>query len=125
MRASDSPARPLVGGATVLGIALVVVSLVATVMVEDDERQEGDVLVVAENTEYPGNVTASAGAIGFFIENKDRVRHTFVIDEEDVKEEVPASTDRRLEVTLEPGTYEFYCDVPGHEDMKGTLEVTQ
>lgn len=29
-------------------------------------------------------------------------------------------------VTLKPGTYSFYCPVPGHEDagMKGTLTVT-
>jgi plastocyanin len=24
---------------------------------------------------------------------------------------------------VEPGTYEYYCDIDGHEDMKGTLTV--
>jgi plastocyanin len=123
VRATEAPARPLVFGAAGLSAVLVAVSLVATLQVEDDEQQDGDIVVVAEGVEYPETLAAQAGAIGLFIENKDLVRHTFVIDAEDVKQEVPSSTNRRLEVTLEAGTYEYYCDVPGHEEaMKGTLE---
>ena len=33
--------------------------------------------------------------------------------------------DSTFQVTLKPGTYEFFCEVPGHEagGMKGTLTV--
>lgn len=124
LRASTVPIRPLVGGAAVLSVVLVAVSLVATLGVEDDTPQDGDILVTAEDVEYPETLTASAGTFGLYIENKDLVRHTFVIDDEDVKQELPSSANRRLELTLEAGSYEFYCDVPGHEeDMKGTLTV--
>ena len=47
----------------------------------------------------------------------------FVIVDQDVKLELPADRDRRLEVELTAGTYEFLCDVPGHERMNGTIEV--
>jgi plastocyanin len=124
MRASDGVARPLVAGAVALGVVLVAASLVATLQVSDDAQQSGDVAIAAKDVEYPEHVTAKAGAVALYIENKDLVRHTFVIDDRDLKQELPAQTSRRVEVTLEPGSYEFHCDVPGHEDMKGTLEVT-
>ena len=28
-----------------------------------------------------------------------------------------------LDITAAPGTYEFVCKVPGHDDMKGTLTI--
>ena len=57
-------------------------------------------------------------------QNKDVVRHTFVIEGQDVKQEMPGSTNRRLEINLPAGRYEFKCDVPGHERMEGILEVS-
>jgi len=77
--------------------------------------------VVARDVEYPGTITVNAGEVSFFVQNKDRFRHTFVIEGQDVKTELPGSTARRVTATLAPGTYTFKCDVPGHETMKGTL----
>jgi hypothetical protein len=52
------------------------------------------------------------------------LRDTFVIKGQDIKQEMRGSTSRRFEVTLPAGTYEFYCDVPGHSGvMKGVLTV--
>jgi plastocyanin len=38
-----------------------------------------------------------------------------------------AGGSRSLELKLKPGTYTFYCSVPGHRQagMEGTLTVTQ
>jgi plastocyanin len=116
--------RPAVGVVAALAVVLVAISAVATLGLEDDERQAGDIVVVAKDVEFPERVEASAGAIAFFVDNEDIFRHTFLIEGEDVKQELPGTTARRVEVTLAAGSYRFYCDVPGHEDMEGTLEVS-
>ena len=123
MRRSSNASPYVVGGAIALVAIALLGSLVATLSVSDDARAEGDVVVVAEGIEYPERVTLPSGVRGIFLENKDVVRHTFVVEGQDVKKELPGSTNRRLEVGLPPGQYEFKCDVPGHERMEGTLEI--
>lgn len=123
LRRPDSLARPVALGAGALALAFVAIGLVATLGVEDDPRSDGDIAVVAHKIEYPKTVAAKAGEVGFYIENKDLIRHTFVIDDRDVKIELPGSASRHVTVALTAGTYEFHCDVPGHESMKGTIEV--
>ena len=116
--------RPVAGVVAALAVVLVAVSAVATLGLESDAQQVGDIVVVAEDVEYPETLSASAGAIAFYVDNKDVIRHTFTIDDGDVEQELPGSTARRVEVTLAAGSYRFYCDVPGHEDMEGMLEVS-
>lgn len=111
-------------GAAVVAVAFVI-SLAVTVSIEDDARTSGDVVIVAQDSKFRlGTVALRAGGTGIFIENKDRIRHTFVIEGTEVKRERPGSIDRRVEVDLPVGTYRFYCDVPGHEKMEGVLEVS-
>lgn len=120
---SEAPARPFALGAAALGIALTVVGLIATLGVEDDARAEGDLEVVAKNVEFPETVAARAGDVTLYVVNKDLVRHTLVIEHTGTKVELPGSANRRVTVSLQPGAYEYHCDVPGHEAMKGTIEV--
>jgi plastocyanin len=115
--------RPVVGIGAALGIVAVVVSVVGVLGLDSDERQEGDVVVVAEDVEYPEQITVAAGSVAFYVDNKDRIRHTFDIEGVGVSEELPGLTARRVEVDLEPGEYRFFCNVTGHEDMEGTLLV--
>ncbi|WP_436794132.1 cupredoxin domain-containing protein [Actinospongicola halichondriae] len=122
-RESSSTPRPL--ALATLGVASVaiVASLVSSASLSDDERQEGDVSVVASGAEYPDEIRATAGEVGLFVENDDAIRHTFLIEGTSVDQEVPGATDRRVTVDLEPGTYRYYCDVVGHDGMEGTLVV--
>lgn len=101
------------------------VGLYATLTVEDDSAQEGDLALTADGTDWvPDTLTAAApGEIAVFIQNDDPFRHTFTIDGLDVDVELPADTDRRVTFTAASGEYEFRCTVPGHEDMTGTLTV--
>ncbi|HRC61906.1 MAG TPA: cupredoxin domain-containing protein [Dehalococcoidia bacterium] len=122
-RRSEAIARPLAIGAGALAVVLVVVGVVATLGVSDDARADGDTVIVAKKASYPSTVTVRAGDVGLYIENKDLIRHTFVIETADVKVELPGSASRHLAVALKPGAYDFRCDVPGHDSMKGTLEV--
>ena len=73
--------------------------------------------------------SASSGEISIGYINDDTIRHTLVIAmdgkkvagfELDVSKK--GSTDQAT-VTLEPGTYELLCTVPGHQSMKSSFEV--
>lgn len=79
-----------------------------------------------ESTQY-GPVTA--GNISFGYVNKDTVRHTLIIAKDDVKVGnfklvigKKGSNDVGS-ISLEAGSYQLICDVPGHGNMKATLVV--
>ena len=115
--------RPYAYASVALAVALVLVSVVTSLAAENESATTGDVQLSAEDAEYPETLEASAGVVGFHIDNRDRIRHTFVIEEIDAKLELPAQKSRRIEVELNPGEYRFFCDVPGHEGMAGFLTV--
>ena len=99
-------------------------SLVSTLTLDDDTQQDGDVAVTAEDVEWnPEDLEAGSGGVAVFVHNADPYRHTFTIEDLDVEIEIPGSTDRRVTFDAEAGDYLFTCEVPGHEDMEGTLTV--
>ncbi len=72
-------------------------------------------------------VSASSGAIEVQLDNVGAVVHDFTVEEagdEIVVEAGPGET-ATGSIELEPGTYTFYCSIPGHREagMEGTLEV--
>lgn len=72
---------------------------------------------------------ASAGELAIDLVNEGETRHTLVFEgrEDDLFLEVAASDDTdEGTITLDPGEYTYYCDVPGHREagMEGTLTVT-
>ena len=73
---------------------------------------------------------APAGRVTLVMENPAQLEHNIAVrgDGVDEKGEVVGQGETsEVAVDLEPGEYEFYCSVPGHEDagMKGTLTVTE
>ncbi|MBX5470029.1 MAG: c-type cytochrome [Thermoleophilaceae bacterium] len=72
--------------------------------------------------------TARAGQVTFVMPNKSPVSHDIAIKGGGVSQKgavVGQGGTSRFTARLKPGTYEFYCSVPGHEQggMKGTLTV--
>ena len=71
---------------------------------------------------------AKAGNVTIDFTNASSVPHGLAIEAPsgDVKTKVITSGKATLMTTLKPGTYEFYCPVPGHKQagMKGTLTVS-
>lgn len=74
-----------------------------------------------------GPVKAGEVLIGY--SNEDSIRHTLILAKDNVKVanyklvvakkgDVDSGS-----VTLEAGTYQVICDVPGHANMKATLTV--
>ena len=74
-------------------------------------------------------LNASAGAVDLKLDNPSTTEHNVCVrsdsgDELGCSDETEEGT-ADLSVDLQPGTYEFYCSEPGHEEagMKGTLTV--
>lgn len=109
-------------GVIALGTAI---SFGAAASTSSDVAVEGDLTVTAERVEFPEVIEAEAGAVAFFIDNRDPFRHTFTIEELGIDVALPASTARRVVVpNLEPGTYTYVCTLTGHEEMTGELVVS-
>jgi plastocyanin len=74
--------------------------------------------VTRKATGLPGKVTIS-------MPNKSPIQHNIALKGDGAGPIVGSGGDSKFTATLKPGTYEFYCQVPGHEaaGMKGTLTV--
>ena len=66
-----------------------------------------------------------AGEVEITLENTGTAPHNVTIDGETIVEAQGGATES-APYTLEPGTYEYICSVPGHEgSMNGELTVTE
>lgn len=76
----------------------------------------------------PTSLTASAGTVTVELTSRGATEHTFVIEELDDTLVVEAAGGETATgtVELEPGTYTYYCDIPGHRaaGMEGELTVS-
>ncbi len=74
--------------------------------------------------------TLSAGTYTFKVTNKGKFDHDLVVDGAGVQDKtspiIPPGSTGDLTVTLQKGSYEFYCSVDGHKDMgmDVTVQVT-
>jgi mono/diheme cytochrome c family protein len=71
---------------------------------------------------------AKAGQVSLVMPNQAPIKHDISIKGNGVNQqgpEVGKGGTSKVSVNLKPGTYTFYCSVPGHEagGMKGTLTV--
>ena len=113
-----------------IGLALLLVVTVASLFVRPRTVTAAapvDILVTAENMGFAQTeLVAQNGTITVQITNHDLWWHTFTIDELDVDLNVPMEAERSISFTAPPGTYTFYCAIPGHETiMQGTLIVRE
>lgn len=92
--------------------------------VVDFETPEGSALAYTTDT-----ASAEAGTNTINFTNVQATPHDVAIEDEDGKEvgktEVISEDSASAKVKLEPGTYTFFCTIPGHREagMEGTLTV--
>jgi uncharacterized cupredoxin-like copper-binding protein len=75
----------------------------------------------------PAKPTAEAGEVTFAISNDGDTVHNLEVEGngvEEVSDDVDAGQRTELTVDLEPGSYELYCAIPGHEELGMTGELT-
>jgi uncharacterized cupredoxin-like copper-binding protein len=78
----------------------------------------------------PATITVKRGTpVRLTLVNTSAMEHDWVVDNLDGKK-IQVHTEPKASATTEftptaPGTYEFYCSIPGHREagMKGTLTV--
>lgn len=115
--------------AFVLGASLVasIPASNATAGVSADTLAQLPALVTAQDRFEPAELRAKVGeTVALRLENHDAERHYFDIDELNVHVAMPAGmTALTAFQPSAPGTYTFYCQVPGHREagMVGTLIV--
>lgn len=102
--------------------------VVSTPQTEEDSTETaetGEEEVMIESGSFffkPDKLTVQSGKVIVSVSNNTGF-HTFVIDELGVKEQL--SSGKTFTFEADSGTYEYYCDVPGHRErgMLGSLEV--
>lgn len=115
--------RPVVLGAAALVVVGTIASAGAAAGVKDEAPRSGDVAIVAHDIAFsPRHVEVDHGGT-LRVVNRDPVPHDLTVDGTGVEVDIEAGTARRVAVSLAPGEYAFHCDLPGHDDMKGTLVV--
>jgi uncharacterized cupredoxin-like copper-binding protein len=87
------------------------------------------VVLSVTGTEYsftPSVLTASAGKTSIRFTNGGSVDHDFTLDSPPIHVLVKPGKTAEATVTLRPGTYTFYCSIPGHRQsgMQGKLTVS-
>jgi uncharacterized cupredoxin-like copper-binding protein len=93
--------------------------------------QGGGKVEIAENefsVQLAGGNSLKAGKYTFEVANQGKIQHNLVIEGPGVGEAktplVGAGRTGKLKVDLEPGSYKFYCSVPGHEAAGMKTDVT-
>jgi plastocyanin len=75
------------------------------------------------------DVSAKAGSITISFDNKQSLQHDVKVEDSSGQEQggtdLVADGTATAAVNLQPGTYTFFCSVPGHREagMEGTLTV--
>ena len=88
--------------------------------------QPSELMLRTENMAFdPTELSTDQGEVTMVVDNQDLWWHTFTIDALGVDLKLPSSGKRQISFQAEPGTYEYYCSIPGHDvlGMRGKLIV--
>lgn len=114
----------------VVVVAALAVMLAATACGGNGDDASGlegtaDVVVAAHDFSFdPEQITVEKGA-AVALSNEGAMVHDLTVEGTDVKITADPEQETTGEIELEPGTYTFYCSIPGHREsgMEGSLVV--
>jgi plastocyanin len=126
----DTGAGRVAAGPTgILAVLFIFASLGLVWAMTDADVQavpQGAVEVQTVNVAYvPRSIEAPSGKVTVAVRNRDLFWHTFTIDALKVDVRAPVGRLRTATFEAKPGTYTYYCRIPGHVTlgMRGTLRV--
>src|SRR5207244_6589978 len=111
-----------VGAAMILGITGYAAASGST----GSGTRAGDLVIAATNARFSTTtLTADHGTVTVDFTNNDLFWHTFTVTNLGVDIRSPVKGHERLSFNAPPGTYEFFCAIPGHKQigMRGTLVI--
>ena len=125
---------PAAGQGTAAGTGVILVGMVAAgfaltwgiAPVKPPEIAAGSLQVVSKGVAFePTSLAAGKGRVTVAVRNSDLFWHTFTIDAAGVDVAIPVGAVRQAAFDAAPGSYTFYCKIPGHAQagMRGTLSV--
>jgi plastocyanin len=121
--------RAAAGPTGILAVVFIFASLGLVWAMTDAKRQAvpvGATEVQTINIAYvPRSFDAGSGKVTVAVRNRDLFWHTFTIDTLKVDVRAPVGRLRTATFEAKPGTYTYYCRIPGHATlgMRGTLRV--
>ena len=146
---SGGAVRPLIGVTVVLVVATITALLASTK--KEHPREEAAAKAKETKAEAPaqapsagaktvkvsekefsialaGGTDLSPGRYTFAVQNTGKIEHDLAIEGDGIKETktplIAAGQGKDLTADLKPGTYTFFCSVPGHEQAGMKLKVT-
>lgn len=105
-------------------------ALAGLALVEGGDPQAqhpGDIVLRMHNTAFSTRaIKAPPGPVHLYVVNDDLFWHTVTVDDLGIDLTVPVGSHRRLSLNGRPGTYTFYCRIPGHSQagMRGTITIS-
>src|SRR5438067_5835232 len=122
--ADHTAARSVVCGAAAAFVLLLGAGALTNTM--RVERPPAGLVLETRNAAFSASsLVADGGQVTLRLANRDLFWHTFTIDALGVDLRVPVDGEQSVTFSAPPGTYAFYCAIPGHEGigMRGTLTV--
>ena len=121
--------RAAAGPTGTLAVVFIFASLGLVWAMTDAKAQvapEGASEVQTVNVAFvPKSFEVPSGKVTLAVRNRDLFWHTFTIDALKVDVRAPVGRLRTVTFEAKPGTYTYYCRIPGHATlgMRGTLRV--
>jgi plastocyanin len=125
--ARTTPWARNVGGAAIALVVLVLILGLVIGQSAGSAAQPGSLALRTKDAKFSQTeLSAPAGEITVSLSNGDLFWHTFTIDALGVNVPIPTGGERSVTFRAPPGTYTYYCAIPGHAalaGMRGTLTV--
>ena len=118
--------RPARGVAALALAVILVVAGVAAATASSTSASGNAIVIAATNARFSATtLTANHGTVTVDFTNNDLFWHTFTVPALSVDIRAPVKGSRQLSFSAPPGSYEFFCAIPGHKQigMKGTLII--
>jgi plastocyanin len=89
-----------------------------------ETETSGETRIAMEDNVFQPNSLEVAAGTELELDNEGENPHTFTIEGEDIDVQVNAGENGVATVTLDPGTYDFFCRFHASLGMMGSLTVT-